>query len=732
MSNARWRIRVDTGGTFTDCLAYSPQGERKRVKVLSSSTLRAQVVAVEGSALCLGAIWRAPDGFLDGAQLRILGDTSPGQPIMRSTGGASPTATVEDPSRFQAGSRVEILFDLEAPVLAAYLVTGTPPSESLPPLDFRLATTRGTNALLERRGARVAFLVTRGFADLLTIGNQQRPDLFALAIVKPEPLYAEVIEVDERLSADGSVLRELDLTTLEPYLDRLRELDAVAVAFLHSYRNPAHERAVADYLGRQGIRYVSVSSTLSPTIEILPRAQTAVVDAYLRPILDVYLQRVHGALGAGSRLHVMSSAGGLAGVSAFHPKDSLLSGPAGGVVGAAAAARGCGVSPILAFDMGGTSTDVSRWHGDFVYRFRHQVGSAHIAAPALEIETVAAGGGSVCGVVDGQLRVGPESMGASPGPACYGAGGLLTLTDVNLLLGRLDPARFGIPIDVDAAQRALDDVLVEISADKAHADRALAGFLEIADERMAGAIRRISVRRGYDPRHHTLVAFGGAGGQHACGIADRLGMARVVLPADAGLLSALGLDAAVIERFVAEQVVAPLEEVEAELDERFAALVAEAIDRVRGEGVDDAIVRRRLIFLRLVGQESSLEIEYRADGSLRAAYDEAYRRIYGYAPPARPVEVESLRVVASSRSTDGVEGAETVADRRATATGSLRTRAADGWRDVATFDRDGLEAGAFVDGPAIVFDAHASLYVAAGWRAIKHPGGAVVANRLVD
>ena len=307
---------------------------------------------------------------------------------------------------------------------------------------------------------------------------------------------------------------------------------------------------------------MSCSSDLAPFIRLLPRAETAVVDAYLGPVLHGYLRGVRDALGGG-RLHVMTSAGGLARPEDFRPKDSLLSGPAGGVAGAALAGRRSGMERVIAFDMGGTSTDVARWAGDFEYVWEHEVGGAHLVAPALAIESVAAGGGSVCAFDAQGLRVGPESAGASPGPACYGAGGPLTVTDVNLLLGRLDPARFGIPVDpapAEAALEALRRELRERTGEDAGREPLLAGFLEIADERMADAIRGISLRRGYDPAEHALVAFGGAGGQHACGVAARLGIRHVLVPPDAGLLSALGIGHAPLERFAERQVLRPLDE----------------------------------------------------------------------------------------------------------------------------------------------------------------------------
>ncbi len=556
--------------------------------------------------------------------------------------------------RFEDGSAVEVAFDEEAPVLAARLVTGTPAGEPLPDLAMRLATTRGTNALLERRGASVALFVTAGFGDLLAIGNQQRDDLFALAVEPRRPLYRAVVEVDERLSSDGSVLRPLETLELEAPARRLldRGIDCAAVALLHAYRNPAHEKAVAQLLRGLGFRHVSVSASLAPRIQILPRAETAVVNAYLSDAIESYLEGVQAAIGGGT-LHVMTSSGGLVGARRYPPKDSLLSGPAGGVVGAASAGAASGEELLIAFDMGGTSTDVSRFGGRFDYSRTTNVGGARLLTPSLAIETVAAGGGSICWFDATQVRVGPESAGASPGPACYGRGGPLTLTDVNLLLGRIAAERFVVPLDVPAAEAAADELLEQVrrgSGERLERETLLIGLLEIANERMAEAIRRISTRRGYGLMDHTLVAFGGAGGQHACALASMLAMRRVLVPVDAGILSALGLRAARLERFVERSVLAPLLEAEGHLEEWFGALGREAVERVEAEGVARAEIEvgRRSVEMRVEGQEATLTVDWPAHDGLESAFAARYRTLYGYDPPRAGLEVESLRLVARS------------------------------------------------------------------------------------
>ncbi len=616
-------------------------------------------------------------------------------------------------------------------MLAARLVTGTPAGEPLPPLAMRLATTRGTNALLERRGAPTALFITAGFGDLLEIGTQQRPELFALRVEKRAPLYAEVVEVPERLAANGTTLRPLDADALAPAAERLLRsgVRVAAVALMHSFRDPAHEHAVRDLLLRAGFDAVSCSSDLAPFIRLLPRAETAVVDAYLGPVLHGYLRGVQGALGGG-RLHVMTSAGGLARPEDFRPKDSLLSGPAGGVAGAALAGRRSGMGRVIAFDMGGTSTDVARWAGDFEYVWEHEVGGAHLVAPALAIESVAAGGGSVCAFDAQGLRVGPESAGASPGPACYGAGGPLTVTDVNLLLGRLDPARFGIPVDpapAEAALEALRRELRERTGEDAGREPLLAGFLEIADERMADAIRGISLRRGYDPAEHALVAFGGAGGQHACGVAARLGIRVVLVPPDAGLLSALGIGHAPLERFAERQVLRPLDEAGPGVAGWMEEMAAEASAAVAREGVPpgEVVVRRRIAGLRYAGQDSTLTVEWAPGLDLRDAFEERYAALYGHRPERRPVELESLRVVASTRPA-AADPLPAPAACEPEPDGRARAWLGGAWRDAPLFDRAGLRPGARIAGPALVVERHSATVVEAGWDAEVDGAGGLV------
>jgi len=728
-----WHVWIDTGGTFTDCLARDPGGRLHRAKVLSSGALRAVVERVLApDAIRIREDWDAVAGTIDGFAFRLLGVRHPPARVASY----DPRARVAYldrplPDRPAPGTPVELLSDDHAPVLAAKLVTRTPAGGRLPPLAMRLGTTRATNALLERSGAPVALWTTRGFGDLPRIGTQQRPDLFALDVRAREPLYAQAVEVHERLAADGSILVPLDPSSLASVAASLvgRGIRSAAVALMHAWRNPEHERALAEMLLAAGFEHVSLSSDLAPFLGLLPRAETAVVDAYLGPVLGGYLEAVERAL-AGGRLHAMTSAGGLRRPADFRAKDALLSGPAGGVAGAARAGRRSGYPRVIAFDMGGTSTDVSRVDGDFEYVWEHEVGGGRVFAPALAIETVAAGGGSVCAFDAEGLRVGPESAGAWPGPACYGGGGPLTLTDCNLLLGRISHSRFAIPVDSAPAAAVADALLRDVQAstgEETTREALLAGLVELADERMADAIRSISLRRGYDPAEYALVAFGGAGGQHACGVAERLGIATVLVPADAGLLSAYGIGHAPLERFAERQVLRPLADVEREVGSDFAALGAEAVAAVEAEGVarEEIEIRRRIASLRYAGQEAALAIEWVPGIDLADAFEARHAGVYGHRPESRPIEIESLRVVASTRTAE-LRREDALERHAAPTSGTRRMWLRGGWRKVPCLERSHLTPGASFAGPGLVVEAHSATYVAEGWNAEVDAAGALV------
>jgi 5-oxoprolinase (ATP-hydrolysing) len=651
-----WMIRADTGGTFTDAFALGPDGVERRLKVLSSGVVRARVGRAEGCRLWLEGLPATSRGTWAGFRIRVLPDGAWSRVV--ASNGAE--LELDGPAPVAAGAWVELTSDEDAPVLAARLLTGTPPGQPLPPLDWRVATTRATNALLEGKGAPVAWFVTAGFEDLLRIGDQRRPDLFALVPEAPRPLHWQATGVAGRLAADGSELEPLDAAgAAAAARAMLREKpDAVAaVSLLHAQRNPAHERALEMVLREAGFRHVSLSSVLAPFIRLLPRAQTTVVNAALAPVIEDFtgaLQNVMAAAAA-NRLLLMNSAGGLDPAADFRPMDALLSGPAGGVAGAWAVARAAGFHKVITLDMGGTSTDVARLDGGPVFQFEHAVGGARLLAPAVRIESVAAGGGSICCLRDGRLQVGPDSAGSDPGPACYGRGGPLTVTDLNLLLGHFDPARAPVPLDPAASAARLDELRGQLATAGQPCPEPLAlaaGLRDLAIEIMADAMRRVSVREGVDPGGHALLAFGGAGPQHACEVAARLGCRTVLVPADAGLLSAFGLHAAAIERIAAREILRPLAEVAPALAAILEELETAALAGVAAAGGNNAATQRQIASLRLAGQESAIDLEFTDPGELAAAFAAAYERLYHYPPPPRPVELVGLHVVAAAARAD--------------------------------------------------------------------------------
>ena len=736
---ARWKLWIDTGGTFTDCLAIDPEGTVRRAKVLSSGSVRVGFAPGKArSSAAVIALWGPqdwPNGFFSGCEFRALDERGE----VRTIVGSGPDWLELDsalPAGVPAGG-AEIATGVEAAVLAAHMVTATPLSAGLPPLEVRLATTRGTNALLEASGRPPVLFITRGFRDLLAIGTQQRPDLFALQVQVPRPLYAGVVEVDERLAADGTVLRPLDLDPLRSAATGLLERGetSAAVALLHSYCNSQHERALAGYLRDVGFQYVSVSSELSPRIKLVDRARTAVVDAYLAPIIHSFVDGVDRRLQSRS-LHLMTSAGGLVRAGSYRAKDSLLSGPAAGVVGAIAAAGRSGHRRVIAFDMGGTSTDVTRSEGQLHYRQVTEVAGTVIASPSLAVETVAAGGGSLCRFDGRMLKVGPGSSGAEPGPACYGKGGPLSITDVNLLLGRVVAKRFPFAVDSAAARTAADEVAsrhAQVTGEIVAGERLLYGFLSIANEKMAAAVRRISLRAGFRASEYSLVAFGGAGPQHGCALADLLGISEVLVPADAALLSAYGLGRAAIERIVQRQVLQVLEGATSRLEGWFAELRDEATEQLVAEGCrrSEVEVHQRNVFLRLAGQESTLELEWLRGDSLPQRFAAAYRDCYGYEPADAEIELESLRLAARAGGASGGGLSPALSTKpskdqmRFDLKPESQQRFYDGarWRDAEVFSRESLAPGVAVAGPALVAERHSVSVVERGWLAtVDDPG----------
>ncbi len=599
----------------------------------------------------------------------------------------------------------------------------------------KMGTTVATNALLELDGARTLFLVSEGFGDVLTVGDQTRPDIFALRIDRAAPLPERTVEITGRIGGDGGEVEPLDASAAADALARARAegFDAVAIALMNSYANDVHESRLEALAREAGFAQVTCSSQASPLIRFVPRASTAVIDAYLQPVLSDYVRRVDAGL-AGTPLYFMQSGGGLSDAKSFRARNAVLSGPAGGVVGMALSAKAAGWPRVIGFDMGGTSTDVSRFDGETYARADQAViGGRLLRAPMLDVHTVAAGGGSVLSFDGERARVGPRSAGADPGPACYGRGGPPAVTDANVVLGRIQPDWFpkvfgpdqDQPLDRDAAFDALSALADAMGLPGA--ESAAEGFLAVAVEAMADAIRQISTREGVDPRGYALNAFGGAGGQHACKVAEALGMGTALIHPQAGLLSAYGIGLAPIRETRETGVEAAFDEAalthcRAELDR-----LAEAAARsVQGQGGGEPAVRRELR-LRADGSDTAIPVAFAEPAAVRAAFIDAHRRLFGFEPEAGLI-IESLAVEAEA-APNGAAGAQVELapqDGPPEPAGTARLHAGGAATRCPVFRLADLGAGASLSGPALIMDANQTIVVDPGWRADRREDAMLV------
>jgi 5-oxoprolinase (ATP-hydrolysing) len=597
---------------------------------------------------------------------------------------------------------------------------------------IRIGTTVATNALLERRGMPTALVTTAGFGDALAIGYQNRPELFRLHIELPVPLYREVVEADERVTAEGTVLRPLDEARLAADLARLRAagIASVAIVFLHGYRHTAHEIRAAELARRAGFDEVIASHEASPLIRFVSRGDTTVVDAYLTPLLGRYVRAFRAGLGAGRqdvRLQFMQSNGGLVAPEAFRACNAVLSGPAGGLVATGRIAEACGRPRLIAFDMGGTSTDVALFDGALPQRFETQVAGVRLQAPMMNIHTVAAGGGSVLAYEGGRLRVGPESAGSRPGPACYRNGGPLTVTDLQVLLGRIRPddfpAFFGPqgdqPLDADVVRHRFSDLAATVG-ETGGVERLAAGFLAVAIESMARAIRHVSVRQGHDPAGFSLCSYGGAAPQHACLVADALGIPEVLIHPLAGVLSAWGIGLADRRLMRRKSVEEPLGSfTTSRLDREFELLAAQL-------PVEGAPTVNRALELRAPGTETALVVPAGPLPGIAAEFRARFAQRFGFAPAAGEPVVATLSV-------EAVIPGERHAMESAAAASSARPRSArawfDGWKEVPLHERAALAPGLAIAGPALIVEANSTTVVEPGWTAVRLPDGTLLLRR---
>ena len=587
-----------------------------------------------------------------------------------------------------------------------------------------------------RAAARTALVTTRGFGDILHIGYQNRPRLFDLAIHKPEPLCSAVVEIDERITAGGQVLKRPDPETVRAQLAGLlgQGIESLAVCLLHAYMYPDDELLVGRIARELGFAEVSLSSRIAPLVKIVSRGDTTVVDAYLNPVLRAYIDTLRKSLGPG-RLQILTSAGGLVDADSFVGKDSILSGPAGGVIGFSRLVEAAGFQRGIGFDMGGTSTDVSRFDGCYQREYETEKAGVRIVAPMMAIETVAAGGGSVCRFDGVKLVVGPQSAAADPGPACYGRGGPLAVTDMNFYQGKIVAEHFPFPLDrqaVDARLRTLCREIAE-STGRLYEPHELAdGFLRVANTRMMQAIRTISIAKGADPRQYVLVAFGGAAGQHACAVARELAISRIICSPDAGVLSAYGIGMADVVRHRVAGVYQPFSESAlAGLEAIFERLAREACEEVIGEGFSKQQIEvHRLLDLRYRGFDSYLTIPQPVGDGYADAYVAEHMKLYGYAHEGRGLEIVAARVEAVARA-----GQQLAQSLRVTPRAAVPEQSVETWFDArphttGVFVRDALRPGDVLRGPAILCEAASTTVIDPGWEAEVLSGGELLLDRL--
>ncbi len=665
-----WDFWIDRGGTFTDVIGRDPRGRLHPIKLLSESSAYTDA-AVEA--------------------IRRLFGLASDEPI--------PTGAIRA---------------------------------------VKMGTTVATNALLERRGERTLLVTTRGFRDALEIGYQARPRIFARNIIKPEQLYSGVVEVDERVRADGAVETAPDHKRVRAALAdaRAQGYDAVAIVFMHAYRYPTHERVVAEIARELGFKQVSESHVTSALIKLVSRGDTTVVDAYLSPILARYVSQVSRDLDlerTGARVMFMMSSGGLTSAGLFAGKDAILSGPAAGVVAMARTGASAGFKRIIGFDMGGTSTDVAHFDGQFERAFETEVAGVRMRAPMMKIHTVAAGGGSILSFDGARFRVGPASAGAVPGPAAYRRGGPLTVTDANLMTGKLIPDLFPKVFGAGSDEPLDDNIVRERFAalardigDGREPEAVADGFLAIAVAKMAEAIKTISVARGYDVTRYALNCFGGAGGQHACDVADALAVSTVLIHPFSSLLSAYGMGLADIAAQQAQGVDEPLR-IDALV--RVAAIVKQlssaAVTEVEGQGVArEAIKVHRRAQLRYSGSDTTIEVPLSTPAVMRRAFESAHKSRFGFIDRNKAIVIEAVSVEAvggAARLTERTYRTPSSPSSPSTAppvpARATRFFSHGGWREASVFAREALAVGAAVDGPALIIEPHQTIVVDQGWRA---------------
>lgn len=669
-SDNKWQFWIDRGGTFTDVIAKTPSGELKSLKLLSENSHLYDDAAITAIRQLMGTI-------------------------------------------------------------------STDPIEKNKIKSVKMGTTVATNALLERKGERTLLVITKGFKDALKIGYQTRPNLFDLDVILPEQLYEKVIEVDERISASGEIITNLDTQGLEKELEMAFHggIHSIAIITMHGYRYPDHEKKIAEIAKQVGFSQISTSHKTSPLMKLIGRGDTTVVDAYLSPILARYINRIKEDLGE-VPLYFMQSNGGLADAGHFKGKDAILSGPAGGIVGAVKTATLSGYEKIIGFDMGGTSTDVSHYNGSYERSYETVVAGVRMRTPMMNIHTVAAGGGSILHYDGSRLRVGPDSAGADPGPSCYRADGPLTVTDCNLLLGFIKPEYFPStfgehsdqPIDKKIVEQKFKKLLSEIKSKSSIEDIA-EGYLEIAVENMASAVKKVSTEKGYDVRNYTLVSFGGAGGQHACKIADTLGIKKIFLHPFSGVLSAFGMGLADL-RSIKEQTIEKslTVENEAEIEEISDRLTSETSSTLISQKVENINFQKKL-HIKYKGSDNTLEVTLRDTASMRETFEKLHKRQFGFISSDKELIIEKIQIEAFGGGGNvDIPPPQKISKHKIARSDIYRNGA---WLKASVIHRNDLSNHIKeITGPAIILEDHGTNYLELGWRAFSDDQNNLIFERV--
>lgn len=668
----KWQFWIDRGGTFTDVVACDPTGELKTLKLLSENKDQYEDAAIEA--------------------IRRLLDTPANKPINHT----------------QIHS-------------------------------VKMGTTVATNALLERKGDRTLLIITKGFRDALRIGYQARPELFDLNVILPEQIYEQVLEVNERIGPTGDILIPLDLSSIEADMTKAFHsgIKSVAIVTMHGYRFTEHEEKIAELAANIGFTQISASHQINPVMKLVGRGDTTVVDAYLNPILNRYVEKVKKELG-NTPLYFMQSNGGLADATEFNGKDAILSGPAGGIVGAVKTAATSGFKKIIGFDMGGTSTDVCHYDGDYERTYETVIAGVRVRTPMMNINTVAAGGGSILHYDGSRFRVGPESAGATPGPACYRNGGPLTVTDCNLLLNFINPDYFphsfgksaNKPIDQEIVRSKFTELSKQIGENHTIEDIA-EGFLQIAIENMAAAIKKISTEKGYDVRDYTLVSFGGAGGQHACKIADNLGIKKIFLHPYAGVLSAFGMGLADLRAIKERTIEKPLsDDYSSEFTRTAVSLTEEVKTILKSQNVKHMIVKTRL-HTKYLGSDSTLEISIADHATMKREFEALHMQQFGFISPNKTLIVEKMHAEAYG----GGSGIRLNTPKKDIASGIERTKIFRNgvWQSASVIHRDKLNSQIKrLTGPAIIREDHGTNYLEHGWSATVDKNNNLILERIEE